>query len=146
MFNLLFLLPSIFDLGKDIVRCLDGGMTEDEYNSLIDSLSRLIEKVPALAGFMVIIQSVLKVARVSYPMLAEIKSAKPAEASVLKMGSAKKEIDKILSKDDMIKAGRSIRLLSDLSVKMAVQKGVKVDTKSKKTLDAGKFFSELSTG
>lgn len=146
MFNLLFLLPSIFDLGKDIVRCLDGGMTEDEYNSLIDSLSRLIEKVPALAGFMVIIQSVLKVARIAYPMLAEIKSAKPAEASVLKMGSAKKEIDKLLSKDDMIKAGRSIRLLSDLSVKMADRKGVKVDAKSKKTLDAGKFFSELSTG
>jgi hypothetical protein len=150
MFNFLFLLPSLLDVGKDVAKCLDGGMTQQEYEDLLDSLGNLITKVPALAGFMAIFQSVLKIARVAYPMLQEIKNVKPSaiaagEAGAIKMGAAKKEIDKILTKDDMLKAERSIRLLSDLSVKMASDKGVPVDAKSKKTLDTDKiFFQSIS--
>lgn len=140
MFNLLFLLPQVMNVGQDIVKCLDGGMTEDEYKRLLNSLADLVEKIPALSGFMAIIQSVLKVARVAFPLIQEIKNIKPAaDAGTLKMGAAKKEIDKVLTKDDLLRASRSLQLLTDLSSRVATKHGVTQDPKTKKTIDVAVF-------
>lgn len=150
MFNFLFLLPQLLNVGKDVARCLEGGMTQQEYNDLLDSLSALVASIPALAGFMAIIQSVIKVARVSFPLIEEIKNLKPAavtgDASTIKMGAAKKEVDKLLTKEDIARANRSLTLLSDLSVRMAAEKKVAQDPKTKKTIDTSWMVDPTRNG
>lgn len=141
MFNFLFLLPQLLNVGQDVAKCLEGGMTEEEYTKLLDSMSNLIDKIPALAGFMAIIQSIIKVARVAFPLIQEIKNTKlSTDAGAIKMGAAKKEIDKVLTKDDLLRAARSLQLLSDLSVQMADKQGVKQDPKTKRTVDVSVFI------
>jgi hypothetical protein len=149
MFNFLFLLPQLMGIGQDVARCLDGGMTEDEYKQLLDDLLALVEKVPALGGMMAIIQSVIKVARVAFPLVQELKNVKtanvdPASPAVIKMGAAKKEIDKVLTKDDLARADRSLKLLTDLSIKMASDKGIAQDPKTKKVIDTAAIFDRTS--
>ena len=150
MFNFLFLLPQLLSVGRDVAKCLEGGMTQEEYNNLLDSLSALVASIPALGGFMAIVQSVIKVARVSFPLIEEIKNIKPAavtgDAGAIKMGAAKKEVDKLLTKDDLAKANRSLQLLTDLSVRMAAEKKIAQDPKTKKTIDTSWMVDPTRNG
>ena len=147
MFNLLFLIPQISTIGSDIMACLDGNLTEDEYNKLVDDFGNLVLSIPELSGFVAIIQSLLKVARVAFPVIESIKSAttdpsKPQASH--RMMAMKAQIDSALTEDDVMRATRSLMLMIDVSKKLAESEAVDADDDAKTDFDTGTFFNNLN--
>lgn len=149
MFNFLFLLPHVFTIGQDIAACLDGNLSEDEYKKLVDDFGNLVLSVPELSGFVAIIQSILKVASVAFPVVDAVigtddDSSKP---KAMRLSAIKAKVAASgITQDDVIVAGRSLRLLKDVSWKLAEAEQVDPDPGTKDDqFDTGNFFNEQSS-
>jgi hypothetical protein len=143
MFNLLFLIPQVFTVGGDIMACLDGQMTEDDYNKLVDDFSNLVLSIPELSGFVAIIQSLLKVAKVAYPLIQTIQghgTDKPQLSPAMMAIKAKLESD--LSEEDIARGGRSLKLMIDVSKKLAASEQVEPEKADDVDFDASDYFKE----
>ena len=144
MFNILFLIPQVFTVGNDVMACLDGHMTQDDYNKLVDDFSNLVLSIPELSGFVAIIQSLLKVAKVAYPLIQTIQghdSSDPAKAQLSPaMMAMKAKLDTDLTEEDLARGGRSLMLMIDVSKKLAEAEQVQPEKQDDVNFDASDYF------
>lgn len=142
LFSLLFLIPQVFTVGKDIVDCLDGDVDQATWNRTVDNVYDLATKVPEIQGIIALNQGLFNLAKIMFPfmmqMLSQVKTEKPADLPMkMKVGvndvkmqgmiddlakfiQAAKEI----SEDELVRAYNSVKLLSDVADKMVEEKKV----------------------
>lgn len=146
MFNFLFLLPHVFTIGQDIAACLDGSLSEEDYTKLIEDFSNLVLAIPELAGFVAIIQSILKVALVAFPVIDAVltTSDDPSKPKAMRLSAIKSKVEASgLTQDDIVVATRSMKLLSDVSWKLAEAEQVAPDSNNTADdFDTSSFFDE----
>lgn len=110
IFSYLFLLPQVLAVGQDLAACLDGDLTEEDTNKLIDDLFVLLKNIPALQGFMGIFETLVKVAKAVVPLIENSPKAKMARA---KLGA---------TDHDVKVANMAIKIYDGLTIKMAQEK------------------------
>lgn len=105
-------------------------------------MSTLVLSVPALQGYIAIVQSLIKIAKLSFPLFESLDTSNSDE--VKKLTAARDQI----SKEDLIIAYNSLKLLAAISERVAQANGVeKEDTSNKpeyeyyeNKFDTGTFF------
>lgn len=117
-FELLSLLPKLFASANKISALLRGGVTQAEMLEIVDELYALLRDIPALQGFMGILNVVVNIARVIIPAL----PSQPGMVKLLKDNG----IDQI----EIDAAAAVIDLMDELEVK-AQKEGELVDLKVK---------------
>lgn len=119
MFNLIFLLPQMFTVGEDIIKCIDGGTTQEEWDKTVEDMFSLAMSIPALQGYIALMQPILAFAKIAFPMISDVEkyfnnTEKP------KMLAARDQI----TKQDLIRSYYSVKLMTDVSAKVAKANGV----------------------
>ena len=67
--RLLMLLPQIFKTGSLILKSLEGGLTKEELEKIIDEVRETVKSVPELAAFLGLFDSLVKVAVTVLPVI-----------------------------------------------------------------------------
>lgn len=116
-FNLIFLLPKVFTTASKIMELLKGGVTGDEMDEIVDELFALVKDIPALQGFMGILQVVVNIAKVIIPALPD----NPDISDLLK----NKGIG-----DQEVKAAENVIAVLNAVEQKAVDQGVVVKNKT----------------
>lgn len=149
MFNLIFLLPQLFTVGTDIVKCIDGGTTKEEWDKTVEDMFQLVMSIPALQGYVALMQPLLMFSKIAFPFVESIsQQVDDSNPEKPKMLAAKNQF----SKEDLTKMYYSVKLLADVSNKFAEAKGVeKMDLTweykyYENIFDTGTFFDNQQVG
>lgn len=105
LFSLLGLLPDLFKITMDTTKLFDGTATEEEWRVVLDDLSRIVNNIPELKGFTVLISGLIKVVEFSLPLLKD----------AMKQQSL---IDMPVKPEDVIAAEASLRILRHMAEKV----------------------------
>lgn len=124
MFNLLFLLPQLFTVGTDIVKCIEGGTTQEEWDKTVEDMYQLAMSIPALQGYIALMQPLIAFSKIAFPLIGDVNKyvVDDNNSNKLKLMSVKNQ----LTKEDLIKSYYSVKLLSDVASKVAEANGVEL--------------------
>lgn len=132
MFNLLFLLPQIFTVGQDLIDCLDGDVDQKTWDKTVDDVYNLALSVPEIKGFLAMNQSLFMLAKMVFPFVKQLDDlfhkakvdgtpeTDPLKLEAMKFAAATKE----MSKEDLTRAFNTVKLLSQVSDKIAADEKV----------------------
>lgn len=134
--NLLVILPKVFTIGQDILNCLDGDVTQEDWNKVVDDLGDIALSYPPAAGFVAITQSVINVSKILFPVIESLLESKDKvtmqdiadavgapDATKRMMASAftSMGVDSI-DKEGFKRAKNALSLMEDVSKKVADSK------------------------
>lgn len=69
IFSIVTLLPTIFQLTVDTTKLFDGTATEEEWKAVLDDLTKVVNGIPELSGFAVMISGLIKIAEFAIPVI-----------------------------------------------------------------------------
>lgn len=69
IFSIVTLLPTIFKLSVDTSKLFDGTATEEEWKEVLEGVTKVVQGIPELSGFAVMISGLIKVAEFAIPVI-----------------------------------------------------------------------------
>jgi len=141
MLNIISLIPHFLTIGEDIIKCIEGGTTQEEWNKTVDDFYNMAKDIPQVQGVLAIIELVSITTKVSFPILDRYLLSDTDENKP-KLKSAKKKVAKSLDTEDMLKAQRSMKFFNEVLDKIALDNNVErkpIDTSWTKT-----FFDDMN--
>lgn len=128
LLNLLFILPQVFKMGNDIIKCLDGDVTEDEWNAVVQDMYDMSMNIPQLQGFVAIFQVVANIAKASFPIIDNLDSTdENAVNAAVKSLPATTRGGTEMTAADIIRAKNAIDLMNDVALKIKATSEAKPD-------------------
>lgn len=113
LLNLISLIPKIFGFSQDIMACLDGDVTEEDWDKVVKDLGEIALAVPQVAGFVAIVETFMAVAKSAFPLI-EYFLENPGNMPVAQFAALGPDLGNI-TKDDLIRAKNSMRLMGAVS-------------------------------
>ena len=131
--DLLVLLPKFFVIGQDVMNCLDGKVTEDEWNKIVDDLGDLAMSYPPAQGFVALIQAVSKVSKIMFPVIEQMFVTKPTlsvrdimhgtnnDTGKLMVGAMHAMNMQELTKEEFMRAKNAMMLMDGVAAKISAK-------------------------
>lgn len=125
MINILPLLPHMMTVGQDIVNCIEGDCTQEEWNKAVDSVYNMALSIPQVQGILVIMQIASYVSKVSFPLVDGFINGNP-ETDSKKMKSVRNKVTKTVTEQDVVRAQRTVKFFDEVTAKIAKKNKVKL--------------------
>jgi hypothetical protein len=125
MINVLGLLPHMMTIGEDIVKCIEGDCTQEEWDKTVDDVYAMAVSIPQVQGILVIMQIASYVSKVSFPLVDGFINGK-TETDTKKMKSARSKVAKTVSKSDVANAQRTVKFFDEVTAKIAKKNKIKL--------------------
>jgi hypothetical protein len=141
MFNLITLLPHFMTMGDNIIKCIDGGVTQEEWDKTVDDFFKMCKDIPQVQGVIAIIEIVSMVTKVSFPLVDNLLNNDDASENKPKLKSVRKKIADTVTDDERMKAVRSIKFFDDVMAKIAEANGLINDDRDTSWTET--FFDDM---
>lgn len=141
MFNIVALLPQFMIIGEDVIACIEGDCTQEEWNKTVDDFFKMCVSIPQVQGVLGIIEIVSMVTKVAFPLVDGVINTK-ATVNTPKLKMAKKNLKKSVSSNDVAKAQRSMKFFNEVTAKVAAHNGLKNNSPETDVNWTADFFEE----
>lgn len=140
MINIIPLLPQMATIGQDIVKCIEGGCTKDEWDKTVDDVYKMAVSIPEVQSVVVLMQITSYVAKVSFPLIEGFINGSSTN-DTKKMKSVRNKVSKSVSNQDIAQAQRTVAFFDEVTAKIAKKNKVKIQQPD--TSWTGTFFDEV---
>lgn len=140
MINIISLLPHVMTIGEDIVKCIEGDCTQEEWNKTVDDLYAMAISIPQVQGILVIMQIASYVSKVSFPLVDGFINGK-TEADSKKMKAVRGKVAGTVTAKDIENAQRTVKFFDEVTAKIAKKNKMKLPKPD--TSWTATFFEEV---